>query len=100
MSRGRILPGKEARTTDTALDRGRDAFRRKAWATASDELTAAASQAPLEAADLGLLGTAAYLAGRDEDSAAAWEQAHHEHLRRGDPAGAASCGFWLALPLL
>jgi len=31
----------EAITTDTALDRGRAAFERMAWATASDELAAA-----------------------------------------------------------
>jgi DNA-binding CsgD family transcriptional regulator len=84
----------------SALERGRAALQQRAWATACDELTAAASQAPLDPVDLELLGTAAYLAGRDEDSAAAWEQAHHEHLRRDDPAGAARCGFWLSLPLI
>src|SRR4029079_7505825 len=36
----------------------------------------------------------------DDDSDAAWELAHHEHLRRGDAAGAARCGFWLALALI
>ncbi len=86
---------KEATTTDTALDRGRDAYERKAWATASDELTAAAELTPLDADDLELLAVAAYLAGRDDDSAAALEKAHQEHLRRGDPSRAARCGFWL-----
>ena len=57
-------------------------------------------QSPLDPADLELLAIAAYLAGRDDDSAAALEQAHHEHLRRGDPARAARCGFWLALALI
>lgn len=100
IDRGRILPGEEAKTTAEALDRGRDAFRRKAWATASDEFTAAAEQSPLDAADLEASAAAAYLAGRDDDSAAALEQAHHEYLRQGDPASAARCGFWLALALI
>jgi DNA-binding NarL/FixJ family response regulator len=71
-----------------------------AWATASDELTAAAGESPLDVADLELLAVSAYLAGRDDDSAAALEKAHHEHLRLGDPARAARCGFWLALALI
>ena len=60
----------------------------------------AAKQSPLDAADLEQLAIAAYLAGRDDDSDAAWEQAHHEHLGRGDTARAAQCGFWLALALI
>jgi len=90
----------EASTTADALDRGRDAFQRKAWATASNELTAAAERSPLDAADLELLAVAAYLAGRDDDSAAALERAHHEHLRLGEPARAARCAFWLALAMI
>jgi DNA-binding NarL/FixJ family response regulator len=90
----------EANSATGALDRGRDAFQRKAWASAFDELTAAAEQSPLDPADLELLATAAYLAGRDDNSAAAWEQAHHEHLRLGDPARAARCGLWLAMALI
>lgn len=99
MAGRRILPGMEASATADALDRGRDAFRREAWATASDQLTAAGAQTGLDAADLELLAIATYLAGRDDDSAAAWEKAHHEHIRQGDPAGAARCGFWLGLAL-
>jgi DNA-binding NarL/FixJ family response regulator len=96
----RIVAGMEATTAAGALARGRDAFLRRAWASASDELTAAAEQSPLDGADLELLATATYLAGRDEESAAAWERAHHEYVRRGDPARAAICGFWLAFPLI
>jgi DNA-binding CsgD family transcriptional regulator len=100
IARGRILRGEEATTTATALERGRDAFQREAWATASDELTAAAEQSPLSADDLEQLATAAYLAGRDAESAAALERAHHEHLRNGEPARAAMCTFWLGLALI
>ena len=81
------------------LDRGRDAYARQAWATAYEALTAAAALAPLDPEDLEQLATAAFLAGHDDDSAAALEQAHREHLRRGDTARAARCGFWLGFAL-
>ena len=82
------------------LTRGRAACLAQAWATAADALTAAAATAPLEPADLELLATAAYLAGRDQVSTDAMEAAHREHLRRGDAVRAARCGFWLSLGLL
>jgi ATP/maltotriose-dependent transcriptional regulator MalT len=63
-------------------------------------LTAAAAAAPLCADDLELLAIAAYLAGRNAESAAAWERAHHEHLRLGNVARAVRCGFWLSMALL
>ncbi len=39
---------------------------------------------------------AAYLVGRDDDSAALWERAHHELLRRGDAQRAGRAAFWVA----
>ena len=98
--------GREVATTTAAteerddLTRGRAACREQAWATAADALTAAAAARPLEPADLELLATAAYLAGRDQVSTDVMEDAHREHLRRGDPVRAARCGFWLSLALL
>jgi DNA-binding CsgD family transcriptional regulator len=80
--------------------RGRDAFSRRAWAEAVAELTAADREAPLEPEDLERLGTAAYLAGRDDDSMEAWERAHHELMRRGDELGAARCAGRLVFVLL
>jgi DNA-binding CsgD family transcriptional regulator len=50
--------------------------------------------------DLERLAVAAYLAGHDEDSARAWEQAHVHWTRLGDPDRAARCAFWLAFGLL
>ena len=85
---------------DGDLSRGRAAYQASAWATAADALTAAASAGPLGPADLELLATSAYLAGRNEESIAAWEAAHREHVRRGDPVRAARCGFWLSMGLL
>jgi DNA-binding NarL/FixJ family response regulator len=86
--------------TADILERGRAAFGRLAWADAYEALSAADRETPLAPDDLERLAAAAYLTGRDDDSAAAWERAHHELLRRGDIPGAARCAFRVALGLL
>jgi ATP/maltotriose-dependent transcriptional regulator MalT len=50
--------------------------------------------------DLERLAVAAYLTGHDEESARAWEQAHHARARAGDHDGAVRCAAWLAIGLL
>ncbi|HEX6362513.1 MAG TPA: hypothetical protein VFZ93_06150, partial [Albitalea sp.] len=86
-------------TATTALDRGRVAFARQAWADAHEQLLAADRAQALAPPDLELLATAAYLLGRDEDSADAWTRAFHEALRAGAVAEAARYGFWLGFAL-
>ncbi|MGH8930124.1 MAG: LuxR C-terminal-related transcriptional regulator [Egibacteraceae bacterium] len=88
--------------TADGLDRGREAFGRQAWTDAYAQLSAAADhgEASLEAKDLERLAVAAYLVGKDQDSADAWARAHHECLRVGDAARAARCAFWLGLGFL
>jgi DNA-binding CsgD family transcriptional regulator len=54
----------------------------------------------LQAEDLERLAVSAYLVGRDDESARAWEQAHGRWVRAGDPDRAARCAFWLAFGLL
>src|SRR6185312_5547071 len=61
---------------------------------------AADRQSPLGAADLERLALAAYLTGRDEDSANLLARAHHALLDHGEVARAARCAFWLASGLL
>ena len=56
-------------TSADARARGRDRFDRRAWADAFAQLSAADREAPLEPEDLERLAMAAYLLGRDEDSA-------------------------------
>ena len=51
------------------LDRGRESFRRRLWAEAFAQLSAADRDSPLEPADLELLATAAFLVGRKDDGA-------------------------------
>jgi hypothetical protein len=83
-----------------ALDRGRQAFARKAWRDAFAYLLAADEAAPLEPEDLDRLATATYLVGKDVDAAAVWTRAYQEFLDRGEVERSARCGFWLSVTLL
>ena len=87
-------------TTSDALDRGRESFRRQAWADAYAQLSAAHHDASLEPEDLERLALGAYMLGRDDDCAAAWMRAHQAFLRRGEVRRAARCAFWQACGLL
>ncbi|HMG41515.1 MAG TPA: helix-turn-helix transcriptional regulator [Acidimicrobiales bacterium] len=80
-----------------SIEPGREAFARQAWADAYRLLAGGEAQ---EGEDLERLAVAAHLVGEDDESARAWEQAHHAHVRRGDRERAARCAFWLALGLL
>ncbi len=83
-----------------ALQRGRDAFRDRAWGDAAARLSAADDEAPLALDDLEHLAIAAYLCGRDPDSEAAWTRAHQESVQAADWARAARCAFWLGITLM
>src|SRR6188472_1450684 len=81
----------------SALERGRDAYAARAWAEAHALLVRADEAEPLAPPDLGLLATAAYMLGRDEEWVAAHERAHHLHLEAGDVELAARAAFWIGL---
>ena len=80
--------------------RAREAFNRRAWRRAYDELSAAAVAEPLEVDDLERLASAAYLAGLGDESRSAWVSAHEQCAHVGDVARAVRCAFWLAFALL
>jgi DNA-binding CsgD family transcriptional regulator len=82
------------------LARGRECYRRRAWADAYRSLSDADRAAPLGAGDLELLATSAYLIGRDREFLHALDRAHHAHLRAGDGTRAARAAFWIGLLLL
>jgi DNA-binding CsgD family transcriptional regulator len=63
-------------------------------------LVAADRESPLEPEDLARLATAAYLTGREAESAGFWGRAHHGFHDRNQPAAAARSAFWLAYGLL
>ena len=80
-----------------AVELGREAFDRRMWGEAFEQLSAADLSDP---DDLERLAVAANLLGRDQPSEAAWERAHAACAERGDRAAAARCAFWLGLGLL
>src|SRR5919108_1325736 len=96
----RRVGGDDATPTADALDRGRESFGRRAWADAFAELWEADRVDRLAPDDLERLATAAYLAGRDEDSVELWERAHRELLGSGDVLRAARCAGWLVFVLV
>jgi ATP/maltotriose-dependent transcriptional regulator MalT len=83
-----------------SLDRGRESYGQHAWADAFAALSAADATAPLEPDDIVILATAAYLIGRDDESTALLERAHHEYLGQDRVQPAVRCAFWLAFLLL
>ncbi|MDN3522592.1 helix-turn-helix transcriptional regulator [Halomonas ramblicola] len=87
------------KTTD-ALQPGRVAFQRRAWADAYAELSGAARGTTLALDDLERLAIAAYLVGKDAESNDLWARTYHDALAAGDPARAARCAFWLGFGLL
>ena len=81
----------------TALERGRDAYARRAWSDAFDQLSTADAESPLEAEDLERLGTAAELIGRDDIGDAVGPRAYDAFVGRGDLTRAARCAFWFGM---
>lgn len=83
-----------------SLREGREHFLRRSWREAYESLSLADERRSLEADDLELLATSAYLVGREADFLKFLQRAHHAHVRSGETARAARCAFWLGLMLL
>ena len=79
------------------LERGREAYARRAWRDAHAHLSSADEYAPLFAGDLELLATADYMLGRDDDYLRVLERAHHAYLDDGEVARAFRCAFWIGI---
>ena len=82
-----------------ALRSGRTSYARSAWSDAHASLTQADELAGLGATDLELLGTAAFMLGREDEFVKLLERAHHAHLQDDEPLRAVRCAFWLAAHL-
>jgi DNA-binding CsgD family transcriptional regulator len=82
-----------------ALDRGRESYRRQAWPDAYSSLSAADRADALEAQDLELLATCAYMIGRENEYFALLERAYHAHLGADAPLPAVRCAFWIGANL-
>ena len=82
-----------------ALQRGHVAYAARAWAAAYEELRTADSERALDAGDLQLLGTAAFLTAHDADSVTFWARAFNGQLEQGSVEQAARIAFILSLTL-
>jgi DNA-binding CsgD family transcriptional regulator len=76
------------------LQRAREAFERRDWATAYDRLSGVAD---LAADDLLALGTAAYLVGDDDACIRALQRGYHAAVEAGETLRAVRFAFWLGL---
>jgi DNA-binding CsgD family transcriptional regulator len=81
------------------LERARELYAQRAWRDAHAALSAADRQAPLAAADLELLATAAYMIGRQEEYFELLGRAHRAHLDAGEGLRAADCALWIGINL-
>jgi DNA-binding CsgD family transcriptional regulator len=82
------------------LERGREAFERRAWRSAFDALSSAHDAgAALEAEDFERLAVAAYLLARDDVCVAYSERAYEAFLTAGQPRRAVRAAFWLGMTL-
>ena len=86
-------------TATGALDRGRDAYARRAWLEAHEALSRADDGGALEAEDLELLAMAKLMLGRDDESIAILERAHHRYLERGETQRAVRAATWIGMNL-
>jgi DNA-binding NarL/FixJ family response regulator len=81
--------------SDGDLERGRDAARRSDWAQARAALSRADASTPLQADDVELLATAAYLLGDVGSAVEALQRAYQLHVDGGDIERAVRCAFWV-----
>jgi DNA-binding CsgD family transcriptional regulator len=81
------------------LERGREAYARRAWRDAFDALSRADKASTLGAEDVELLATAAFMLAREEEAVSYLERAHRLHLERGESSRAIHCAIWTCLVL-
>jgi DNA-binding NarL/FixJ family response regulator len=78
-----------------ALQRARRSFVRCAWMDAYRAMSAADRDAPLGAADLERLATAAYMVGKESEYLALLARAYRSAVEAGMAQRAFACAFWL-----
>ncbi len=81
------------------LERGREAYATRAWLQAHECLVHADAQEALDAPDLELLATTAYMLGLDDEAVAWNERAHQRYLEEGESRRAARCAGWIVMNL-
>ena len=86
--------------TETALDRGRTAYREHRFADAVAGIDEARREQDVAAADLEHAAIAAVLVGRFEEGIDSLTLAHEAFLAEGDLDGATRCAAWLGMQLM
>jgi DNA-binding CsgD family transcriptional regulator len=79
------------------LQRGREAYARRAWLDAYESLSRADEAEPLGADDLELLATSASMAGQMDEYFGILERAHRAHLDSGEELRAARAAFFIGM---
>jgi DNA-binding CsgD family transcriptional regulator len=82
-----------------ALQKGREAFRRRSWDEAYSFLSSADHEHSLAAEDLELLAKTAYLIGKESICTDTWSRAHQRFLDQGEIQRAAYSAFWTGMLL-
>jgi DNA-binding CsgD family transcriptional regulator len=82
------------------LQRGREAYARRAWSETYDALAEADRAESLQPADLEQFATSAFMLGRDHEYVSILERAHDAYLQRGEPLRAFRCAFWCGMILM
>lgn len=98
MASGRRDNGSQvASGRDRALERGHRHAASRNWADAFHALSDADRDGRLDASDLELLATTAYLIGKDAVFLDVLDRAYHARLAANEALPAARCAFWLGL---
>jgi ATP/maltotriose-dependent transcriptional regulator MalT len=81
------------------VDRGREAYERRAWLDAYEAFSRADVQSPLGPQELELLAVSASMVGRIDDYLALLERAHHAYLSADELLRAARAAIWIGMTL-
>ena len=82
-----------------AIEQGREAVARRAWARAFRAFARADRYRPLKPRDLEHLAVAAYMLGRNDDYLECMKRAHRAHQQARNLPRAARCAVWAAINL-
>jgi DNA-binding NarL/FixJ family response regulator len=93
------MPGVTRRAAVEALEQAREAYSGRLWLEAYEAFGRADEEEPLEAEDLELQSMATLMLGRDDESVAFLERAHHRYVEQGETLRAVRAATWIGINL-
>jgi DNA-binding CsgD family transcriptional regulator len=93
------MAGVTRRAAVEALEQAREAYSGRLWLEAYEAFGRADEEEPLEAEDLELQSMATLMLGRDDESVAFLERAHHRYLEQGETLRAVRAATWIGINL-